>query len=231
MRVLLIEDNEILGDAIQSYLTMKRDDQQNVKDRYTVDWVKDGLQASYVIDKEIFDVIILDLGIPKRSGFDVLQRMREKKNNTPVIILTANDTIEDKIRGLDTGADHYLTKPTDLRELASHIRSLQRRISNRTENTLSLGNVSLNPENFEVRIDENSIEISRKEFSILHILMDKKEQTVTREKLSQSVYGWSGDIDSNTIEVYVHNLRKKLDTTNIAIKTVRGIGYILTKKT
>jgi two-component system, OmpR family, response regulator QseB len=217
MRILLVEDNLILGDGIKAGLEAHQ---------YTVDWVKDGLQATHAISSEHFDVIILDLGIPKRSGFDVLKRMRSEKNDTPVLILTARDTIDDRIKGLDYGADNYLIKPIELEELTARIRAITRRAANRSQNEIVSGDVTLDPTSFTVKTKGEPVDMSRREFAILHTLMQKKGQVVSREILAQSLYGWGDEVESNTIEVHMHNLRKKLND-HLIIKTVRGIGYMI----
>jgi two-component system, OmpR family, response regulator QseB len=217
MRILLVEDNQIVGDGIKTGLEAMH---------YTVDWVQDGLQASHAIEQEHFAAIILDLGLPKRSGFDVLKRMRAHKNNTPVLILTARDTIDDRIKGLDSGADNYLIKPIELEELTARIRAITRRVANRNQNNIIINEVELNPESFAVSIKGTPLDISRREFSLLHLLMQKRNHVVSREILAQSLYGWGDEIESNAIEVHIHNLRKKLGDYLI-IKTVRGVGYTI----
>jgi two-component system, OmpR family, response regulator QseB len=221
MRVLLVEDDELLGDGIQAGLAQYR---------YTVDWAKDGQKALHAILNESFEAIILDLGLPKYSGLEVLKTIRAKHINVPVIILTARDSIEDRIKGLDSGADDYLTKPFNLEELCARLRAIQRRgSSGRTETVITYGDISLDPVAYKVYKAEQPIDVSRREFALLHMLLSHIGQVITRERLTQNLYGWREDIDSNAIEVHIHNLRKKLGEN--LIHTIRGVGYIVEKDT
>ncbi len=219
MRILLVEDDLMLGDGLRTGLTQYR---------YTVDWVKDGNAALQAIGAEPFEVIILDLGLPKRSGLDVLRTMRSKGINTPVLILTASDGVENMVKGLDSGADDYLAKPFDLDELCARIRALQRRGSGgRAKPVINFGNITLDPASHTVYKDNELVIISRREFVLLHLLLDNPGRVLSREYLTQSLYGWGGDVDSNALEVHVHNLRKKFG--NKIITTIRGVGYMAEK--
>lgn len=221
MRVLLIEDDQLLGDAIVSGLKQHM---------YSVDWLTDGDSALNVFtmdsQKDAFDAIILDIGLPKKSGTDVLKTLRQKGILTPILILTARNTIHDKVNGLDLGADDYLTKPFDLSELCARLRSITRRGDNsQSSSKLVLGGVSIDQAAHKVFIKEKPIDFSRREFTLLTKLVEQTGKVVTREMLSQALYGWGDDVDSNAIEVHIHHIRKKISSA-ISIKTIRGVGYI-----
>jgi two-component system response regulator QseB len=219
MRILLVEDDLMLGDGLRTGLTQYR---------YTVDWVKDGNAAVQAISSEPFEIIILDLGLPKRSGLDVLRTIRSKGINTPVLILTASDGVENLVKGLDSGADDYLAKPFDLDELCARIRALQRRgSSGRAKPIIHFGDIKLDPASHTVYKNDELVIISRREFVLLHLLLDNPGRVLSREYLTQSLYGWGGDVDSNALEVHVHNLRKKFG--NKIITTIRGVGYMAEK--
>ncbi|MEI8054976.1 MAG: response regulator [bacterium] len=218
MRILLAEDDELLGDGIRSGL---------IQYQYNVNWVKNGMAAWTSLQSEHFDMVILDLGLPKLSGEELLKNMRSKNIDTPVVILTARDSTTDLIKGLDTGADDYVVKPFDLEELCARIRAIQRRISSRAEPTITVGDIALDPATRLVFKAGQMVELSRREFVLLQMLMENVGRVLSREQITQSLYGWSDDIDSNALEVHVHNLRKKFGSDTIA--TVRGVGYMLTK--
>ncbi len=220
MRLLLVEDDEALGDAVKTGLTQFG---------YIVDWLKDGEIAKKILKSEFFELIILDLGLPKLSGLKLLQNIRQEGNATPVIILTARDSINDRVKGLDSGADDYITKPFDLNELSARIRALTRRSQGRADTEIHYKNIKLDPASHAVTIDNNLINIPRREFALLLKLLENNGQVVTREQLMQSIYSWDDDVDSNTLEVHIHNLRKKLNAT--FIRTIRGIGYMAEKNT
>lgn len=218
MRLLLVEDDELLGDAVKTGLTQLG---------YIVDWLKDGEISRTILKTEQFDLIILDLGLPKFSGLNLLQIIRQEGILTPVIILTARDDMESRIKGLDSGADDYITKPFDLNELGARIRALTRRAQGRAETEIHYMNITLDPASHTVKMDNVLINIPRREFSMLLKLLENNGQVVTREQLMQSIYSWDDDVDSNTLEVHIHNLRKKLNAT--FIRTIRGIGYMAEK--
>jgi two-component system response regulator QseB len=218
MRLLLAEDDELLGDGIRSGL---------IQYQYNVDWVKNGMAAWASIQSEHFDMVILDLGLPKLSGEDVLKNMRSKNIDIPVIILTARDSSNDLVKGLDTGADDYVIKPFDLEELCARIRAIQRRMSSRSEPNITVGDIVLDPATRMVLKAGQMMELSRREFVLLQMLMENVGRVLSREQIIQSLYGWSDDIDSNALEVHIHNLRKKFDNNKIV--TIRGVGYMLTK--
>lgn len=221
MRILLIEDDQLLGDAIVSGLKQHM---------YSVDWLNDGDSALNALtlpnQTENFDAIILDLGLPKRSGIDILKTIRKKGIQTPVMILTARNNIQDKVNGLDQGADDYLTKPFDLSELCARLRSITRRgDTTQTQAQLNLGELTIDQAAHKVFIRERQVEFSRREFTLLSKLIEMTGKVVTREMLSQALYGWGDDVDSNAIEVHIHHIRKKINNA-ISVKTIRGVGYI-----
>lgn len=220
MRVLLVEDDELLGDGIRTGLKHYN---------YTVDWVKDGKSALDVLSAsyESFDLVILDIGLPKMSGLEVLKRIREKHLTTPVLILTANESVDDRVRGLDAGADDYLTKPFDLDELCARMRALQRRSKSRAAPTVAYGNIILDPASHQVTLDGEVIVISRREFALLQKLLENVGRVISREQLNQTLYGWGENIDSNALEVHIHNLRKRFGQK--LIRTIRGVGYMVDK--
>ncbi len=219
MRVLLVEDDELLGDGVHTGLQ---------QEGYTVDWLRDGREAAQALQTEHFDLIILDIGLPRMSGLNVLADLRSRGSQTPVLILTARDTVEDRIRGLDSGADDYLTKPFDLDELYARLRALQRRTSSQTTHIINYQNIKLDTASHTVTLDGNLVNMSRREFALLHKLLQNAGRVHSREQLAQTLYGWGDEIDSNALEVHIHNLRKKLGTK--LIRTIRGIGYMIEKE-
>ncbi len=218
MRVLLVEDDELLGDGVRVGLTQYG---------YAVDWVKDGQSALQAILSESFDTIVLDLGLPKRSGLDVLRAARTKNITTPVLILTARELVEDRVKGLDAGADDYLVKPFDLEELSARIRALQRRTVARAEPMITYGQITLDPASRTAFLSDEPVILSRREFALLLKLLENAGRVLSRENLTQTLYGWGDEIDSNALEVHIHNLRKKFG--HDLIRTIRGIGYVVEK--
>lgn len=218
MRILLVEDEELIGSGICAALKHFG---------YAVDWLRDGAAAVHSLKIEKFDVIILDLGLPKKDGLTVLAEARSIGVKTPVLVLTARDTVLDRVKGLDTGADDYLTKPFDLNELHARVRALQRRFVDRAAPTIIYGNLELNPGSHTVTVGGNLLNLPRREFALLHKLLESIGQVISREMLMQTLYGWDEDVDSNTLEVHIHNLRKKLGVNYI--RTVRGVGYMIEK--
>lgn len=219
MRILLIEDDELLGDATKTGLTQYG---------YAVDWLKDGESGKLALQNEQFDLVLLDLGLPKMSGLALLQSLRHGGNKTPVIILTARDAIDDRVKGLDAGADDYLTKPFDMEELSARVRALIRRSTGRADTTIQYRNVELDPAAHMVYLEGEEVNVPRREFSLLQKLLENVGQVLSREQLMQSIYGWEEDVDSNALEVHIHNLRKKLDAS--FIRTIRGVGYMVEKE-
>ena len=218
MRLLLVEDDELLGDGVKTGLSQFG---------YTIDWLKDGRSARLALQSESFDLIILDLSLPGMSGLNVLQHARNEGCTTPVIILTARETIDDRVKGLDSGADDYLTKPFDLDELTARIRALIRRTTGRAESVINYRDIVLDPAAHTVTVKGEIINFPRREFALLQKLLENSGHVLSREQLMQSVYGWEEDVDSNALEVHVHNLRKKLNGS--FIRTIRGVGYMAEK--
>lgn len=220
MRILLAEDDKDLGIAIKKGLKTYR---------YTIDWLKTGPEALYALteSKESFDLAILDLGLPKIDGINIIKQVRAKQNNIPILALTARDTNEDIVIGLDAGADDYLAKPFDFDVLNSRISALlRRRSSDIKDHIISIGSIELNSRSHSVSIDGVATAFSRQEFKILQKLMECCGQVISRQQITQLLYGWGDDVDSNTIEVHMHAVRKKLGS-NLKIKTIRGVGYII----
>ncbi len=214
MRLLLVEDDELLGEGVKDAL---------IRAQYAVDWVMDGEAALHAIEVESFDLIVLDLGLPKIDGLTVLKQMRHKSINTAVIILTAKDALEDRLAGLDAGADDYVNKPFELAELKARIRAISRRVAGTGNPTLKVGPLTLDPKSAEVTKSGKPVLLSRREYQFLHQLMQHSNEILSKERLFQGIYDWSDDVSSNTVDVHIHNLRKKLGEN--LIKNTRGLGY------
>lgn len=218
MRILLVEDDETLGDGVRVGL---------VQERFTVDWVKDGKEALAALEAESYGLMILDLGLPRLSGIELLKLIRSRGMEIPVIILTARDTVADRILGLDCGADDYVIKPFDLDELAARIRALTRRKMGRAEPLLVHGNIVLDPAAHKVTLADEAVNLSPREFAVLRELLENAGIVLSRDRLEQSLYGWNEEVESNALEVHIHHLRRKLGAK--LIKTIRGVGYVIQK--
>jgi len=221
MRVLVVEDDALLGDAIQAGLKQSG---------YAVDWMQDGASAAQALATEPYAVVVLDLGLPRLSGLEVLRRLRSRNaqiNNqlTPVLILTAMDTLDDRIKGLDAGADDYLVKPFDMGELAARLRALIRRASGKADPLLEVAGVRLDSAAHRVLYRDKPVELSAKEFAVLHALMLNAGKVLSRARLEEQLYAWGDEIESNAVEVHVHHLRRKLFPE--LIETIRGVGYLM----
>ncbi len=216
MRVLLAEDDALLGDALRAGLRQAG---------FQVDWVRDGEAAERELRGEPYAAAVLDLGLPRRDGLDVLAAVRQAGIRLPVLVLTARDAVPDRIRGLDLGADDYVVKPVDLEELAARLRALVRRAHGQAEALLHAGGVTLDPAARRVTLAGEPVPLSTREFDLLHALMLDAGRVLSREQLEQRLYGWGTEVDSNAVEVHVHHLRRKLGTA--LIQTVRGVGYLL----
>lgn len=216
MRLLLVEDDEQLGRGIQKAL---------MRDGDHVDWLTDGAQALAAIRSDNFELILLDLQLPGKDGISVLQTMRKESINTPVLIMTARDTVDERVLGLDSGADDYVVKPVELKELRSRVRALSRRSHGFAAPEISLGELRINSASQQVWYRGEEIELNRREFVVLAEFANRPGQVLTRSHLEDVLYGWSEGVESNALEVHIHHLRKKLD--NKLIKTVRGVGYKL----
>lgn len=218
MRLLLIEDDKLLGDGIQTGLTYSG---------YVVDWVTDGTDGEHALTVEHYDGLILDLNLPKKDGLQILKNLRAKGNQLPVLILTARDTISDKVTGLDSGADDYMVKPFDLDELSARLRALLRRQKGRSTPCIEYRDLCLDPAAHTLTEHGKLIPLSRREFVILHVLLDNAGNILSRTQLEEHLYGWGEEIESNAVEVHIHHLRKKLGKD--LIRTVRGLGYLVPK--
>ena len=216
MRILLVEDDLLLGDGIRAGLKLVD---------YAVDWVQDGEAARLALLDHAYDACVLDLGLPRRDGLSVLGDLRGRGNSLPVLILTARDSSADKVAGLDAGADDYLTKPFDLPELQARLRALIRRAAGSALPTLAHAGVVLEPAGKCVTLDGRPVTLSAREYALLHDLLSHKNRIRTRAQLEESLYAWGEEAESNTVEVYVHHLRRKLGAD--LIRTVRGLGYRL----
>jgi len=216
VRLLLVEDDEQLGAGIRKAL---------MRDGDHVDWLTDGAQALTAIRSENFELIILDLQLPGKDGILVLQSMRREGINTPVLIMTARDTVDERVLGLDSGADDYVVKPVELKELRSRVRALSRRSHGIAAAEVQLGELRINSANQQVWFRGVEVELNRREFVVLSEFVNKPGQVLARRQLEETLYGWNEGVESNALEVHIHHLRRKLDSK--LIKTVRGIGYRL----
>ena len=214
MRLLLVEDDSMIGESINEALT---------NEKYAVDWVRDGKSAELALANGVYDLLLLDLGLPKKQGLQVLRDYRQRNGMVPVLIITARDDMADKVSGLDAGADDYLVKPFDLDELYARVRALLRRHTGRVQPIIKYGSVTLNPASREVFLDGQLLDLSAHEFSLLLTLLDPPERVLSLAELEEKLYSWDHEVASNTVEVLIHRLRKKLGTD--FIRNVRGIGY------
>lgn len=220
MRVLVVEDDALLGDAIQAGLKQAG---------YAVDWMKDGVSADQALTTESYAAVVLDLGLPRLSGLEVLRRLRSRNAQTnvpiPVLILTAMDTVDDRIKGLDAGADDYLVKPFDMGELAARLRALVRRASGKADALLQVDGIKLDPAAHRVLYQGKPVELSPKEFAVLQAFMLNAGKVLSRAKLEEQLYAWGEEVESNAVEVHIHHLRRKLSPK--LIETIRGVGYLM----
>ncbi|MBL8335234.1 MAG: response regulator transcription factor [Rhodoferax sp.] len=221
MRILLAEDDLILADALCRAL---------VQSAYAVDIADNGEQADRSLALGIYDLAILDIGLPGIDGLEVLRRLRARKSAVPVLMLTAFDTLADRVRGLDLGADDYLSKPFDLPELEARVRALLRRGSPHPAPSLQHGGLRLDTVDRRVYHDNQPIELSAREFAVLELLMMREGRVVSKEHMVNHLYGWGDEVGPNAIEVYVHRIRKKLEPLGCEIRTVRGMGYLMERK-
>lgn len=220
MRVLLVEDDFMIGQTLQSALK---------EASYATDWVRDGQVAVDAIYNQYYDLILLDLGLPKKDGFEVLNFTRGHNNQIPVVIMTARDAIEDRIIGLDSGADDYVLKPFEMAELLARIRAVMRRKGGAASPLLSNGKISLDPSTFHAKRDgQENIQLTNREFGLLYALMLRPGAILSRTELEERIYGWGEEVESNAIEFLIFSLRKKLGAD--AIKNVRGVGWLVSKQ-
>ena len=214
MRLLLVEDDPMIGASVQNGLR---------QEGLSVDWVRDGAAAEFALASGVHELVLLDLGLPKKGGLDLLAGMRRKGMAVPVLVITARDSVADRVKGLDAGADDYLVKPFDLDELSARIRALMRRHGGRASPVIEHGPLRLDPATHEFFLDGSPVNLSGREFSLLHALLEQPGVPLSRAQLEERIYGWNEEIESNAIEVYIHSLRRKLGAE--WIRNVRGVGY------
>lgn len=218
MRLLLVEDDPMIGESVLDLLR---------GDGYAVDWVKDGEMADAALATQAYDLVLLDLGLPKRDGLAVLAQLRQRKDRTPVLIATARDALEQRVKGLDMGADDYIVKPYEIEELLARIRALIRRANGRAEPVYEYAGLRIDPVTREVQVDGQTVTLLSKEWAILEQLLVRPGVALSRKQLEDKLYSWKDEISSNAVEVYIHGLRKKLGAHMIL--NVRGIGYKIPK--
>ncbi|HAA47044.1 MAG TPA: DNA-binding response regulator [Synergistaceae bacterium] len=218
MRLLVVEDDEMIGEEIKTGLSRRG---------YTVDWVQDLESAAMALDLENFMLVVLDLGLPDGSGLELLQTLRAKRRQLPVIILTAWDAVQDRIRGLDCGADDYMVKPFELEELSARIRALTRRSRGEGTPIIRFGDLAVNPADMRVFRNESPLRLSRSEYTLLMTFLQNIGKILTEQELETALYGWEKGIESNAVQVHIHNLRKKIGPG--IIKNIRGFGYLMEK--
>jgi two-component system response regulator QseB len=218
MRLLLVEDDEMIGESLQKGIK---------SEGYIVDWAKSADEGSFALDACTYDLMILDLCLPDYSGLELIRAIRNQNNKIPIIIITAKDTIQDRIIGLDAGADDYLIKPFSLHELLARFRAIFRRLGGRSDPLIEYYGLTLNPKTFEAMLDDETHKLSNKEFAILLALLEVPGAPLSKSQLEEKLYGWDDSTQSNTIEVFIYGLRKKLGSN--WIKNIRGLGYFIPK--
>jgi len=216
MRLLLVEDDSMIGAAAQQGLR---------QEGHTVDWVRDGKEAEVAVTDKVHDVVLLDLGLPRRDGLSLLREWRAKGIGIPVVIITARDAVTDRIAGLDAGADDYLVKPFDLDELSARVRAVTRRRAGRSASVMKIGALEIDAATKRVKWKGEEVALSAREYALLEALADRPGAYLTRTQLEERLYGWNEEIASNAVEVHIHGLRRKLASE--LIKNVRGLGYTL----
>ena len=219
MRLLLVEDDPILGNGIEVGLR---------EAGFTVDWTRDGRSAQLALETTDYELLILDLGLPRLPGMDLLRALRQQGSTLPVLILTARDTVADRVAGLEAGADDYLVKPFDLAELVARIRALLRRAHGRGTTAIHYRDLVLHPDSLSVERGQDTITLSGRECAILVDLLEHQGTALSRARLEENLYGWNEEIESNAVEVYIHNLRRKLGSE--LIRTIRGVGYLVPRE-
>jgi two-component system OmpR family response regulator len=218
MRILIVEDDAVLADAMSSELR---------KSRYAVDCLASGAAADSALLAQDYEAVILDLGLPDMDGLEVLRRLRKRRKSVPVLILTARDAVDDRVRGLDLGADDYLIKPIELQELAARMRAVVRRAQGEFDGEVALGRLLLDAAGRRVLLDGASLELSSREFAVLEILMMRKGRVVSKDALMQGLYESDQEVGVNAVEIFIHRVRKKVQNSGVNIRTVRGLGYLL----
>lgn len=220
MRILIVEDDPLIADGLTRALRQSD---------YAVDCLADGTQAEQVIATQRYDLMILDLGIPGMDGFEVLRRQRQRGSRTPVLILTARDALDDRVKGLDLGADDYMVKPFKLPELEARVRALVRRGQAGSSALITNGSLTLDTAGRRVSMDGKPLELTAREFGVLEVLMMRSGRVVSKEQLGEKLYGWDDEAGPNAIEVCIHRVRKKIEPSRVTIRTIRGLGYLLEK--
>jgi two-component system response regulator QseB len=214
MRVLLAEDDAMIGAAVRDRLRGQG---------FAVDWVRDGRAADAALAGDVYDLLLLDLGLPGREGLAVLKALRGRGSTLPVVILTARDAVDDRVAGLDAGADDYVVKPFDLKELEARLRAVLRRRAGSASSVIEHGRLSLDLASHELRHDGVPVPVSPREFALLHALLERPGRILSRAQLEERLYGWGEEVGSNVVEVHIHSLRRKLGAD--LIRNVRGVGY------
>lgn len=219
MRLLLVEDDPMIGASVQSGLR---------QEGYSVDWVRDGAAAELALASGVHELVLLDLGLPRKTGLDLLAGWRRNGLVLPVLVITARDSVADRVKGLDAGADDYLVKPFSFDELVARIRALMRRQAGRASPLMENGPLTLNPATHEVFLDGSPVNLSGREFALLQALLEQPRVPLSRAQLEERIYGWDEEVESNTVEVYIHSLRRKLGAG--WIRNVRGVGYTVPER-
>lgn len=218
MRLLLVEDDRMIGEAVLELLRANH---------YAVDWVRDGAMAEVAVTSNEYDLVLLDLGLPRKDGLEVLRELRARKLRIPVLIATARDAVAERVAGLDAGADDYVVKPYDLDELLARIRALVRRAAGRAEPIYEYRGVSIRPDTREVTVEGQAVILSAREWAVLEPLLARPGMILSRAQLEEKLFCWKDEVTSNAVEVYIHGLRKKLGAE--LIQNVRGVGYLVPK--
>ena len=221
MRILIVEDDPVLADGLTRSLRSAD---------YAVDCINNGAEADHVLAAQPYDLVILDMGLPGLDGFEVLRRLRRRSTTVPVLVLTARDSLPDRVKGLDAGADDYMVKPFDLPELEARARALIRRGKSGGASALTHGALVLDTAGRRATLRGEPLELSARELGVLEVLMMRSGRVVNKEQLAEQLYGWDEEVGANAIEVYVHRLRRKLEPAGVSIRTIRGLGYLLERE-
>ena len=222
MRILIAEDDPLLADGLTRSLR---------SGEYAVDCVHDGAAADHALSTQTYDLAIVDLGLPRMDGFEVIKRLRRNAATPPVLILTARDALQDRVRGLDLGADDYMTKPFELPELEARVRALIRRTSAGGNTLIRHGRLALDTTGRRVTVDDQPLDLTARELGVLEVLMSRSGRVVSKDQITEKLYSWDEEVGANAIEVCVHRLRKKIEPAGISIRTIRGLGYLMEKVT